>query len=89
MTTIFQTMKIRPQAIQSKRDSRMIKAFDSQHNAIQVNDFVRVIDGQFGVWLCIDKYIYNSKITHLNNESHSLRPVPFRTHSFRPGIIFE
>lgn len=47
LTSSDKIMRIRPQAIQSKRDSRLIKAFDSQRNTLQVGDLVKVIDGPY------------------------------------------
>ncbi|KAF7639746.1 Transcription elongation factor SPT5 [Meloidogyne graminicola] len=40
-------VRINPQTIDSKRESRFMKALDSQKNTIQVGDMVKVVDGPF------------------------------------------
>ena len=53
-------MRRRPQAIQSKRDSRLIKAFDSQRNTLQVGDLVKVIDGPYVVIKMDNNFIFTA-----------------------------
>nr|CAD2168645.1 unnamed protein product [Meloidogyne enterolobii] len=40
-------VRINPQTIDCKRESRFMKALDSQKNTIQVGDMVKVVDGPF------------------------------------------
>ncbi|VDL69227.1 unnamed protein product [Nippostrongylus brasiliensis] len=41
------TVRVKPQAIQGKKDSRHSQALDSQQNPIQCKDVVKIIDGPF------------------------------------------
>lgn len=40
-------VRVKPQAIHGKKDSRFAQALDSQQNSIQVKDTVKVVDGPF------------------------------------------
>uniref|UniRef100_A0A915A8U5 Transcription elongation factor SPT5 n=5 Tax=Parascaris univalens TaxID=6257 RepID=A0A915A8U5_PARUN len=40
-------VRVKPQAIHGKKDSRFAQALDSQQNTIQVRDTVKVVDGPF------------------------------------------
>ena len=56
-TPNLQIVRIKSQSIQCKRDSRFIKALDSQRNTIQVGDLVRVVDGPLEVFILLIKFL--------------------------------
>lgn len=45
----LKVVRVKPQAIHGKKDSRFAQALDSQQNTIQVRDTVKVVDGPFAV----------------------------------------
>ncbi|CAI4228197.1 unnamed protein product [Auanema sp. JU1783] len=45
LTIHGKVIRVKPQSIQCKKDSRNIKALDSQQNTIEVRDMVKIIDG--------------------------------------------
>ena len=45
MTPNLQLVRVKPQAIQGKKDSRFAVALDAEQNSVQVKDMVKVVDG--------------------------------------------
>ncbi|EPB67762.1 Supt5 repeat protein [Ancylostoma ceylanicum] len=58
------TIRVKPQAIQGKKDTRHSQALDSQQNPIQCKDMVKIVDGPFAVSFAISNEIFLPNNTH-------------------------
>jgi len=60
-------VRINPQTIESKRDSKFMKALDSQKNTIQVGDMVKVVEGPNAVNFKLITKFYIKFFSHAKN----------------------